>query len=269
MASPRRARVETREDKAQMSTAGGSDLALQQQLLDTFVEFADTLVEDFDVVDFLSRLTKRVVELDLAAEAGILLANSSGGLRLMAASHERSQLLELLQVEVREGPCQDTFDTGAQVVVADLEAEQERWPTFGARALELGFRSVVAVPLRLRGDVLGGLNLFSTQAGDMDHVQRSVVQAIADVVTISLIQYRELEHSQSVAAQLQHALSSRVTIEQAKGVLAEQLKVSPDEAFVLLRDYARSTNRKIAAAATGVVEGTISAQDTVRQEGKQ
>ena len=155
-----------------------------RRLVDTFVELADTLVEDFDLVEFFSALAERVVELGIASEAGILLVDETGDLQFMAASHERSHLLELFQVQNQEGPCQDCFTTGEPVGVADLEDEHDRWPLFTPRALSTGFRSVQAVPLRLRGTILGALNLFLTEPGGIDQEAQAVAQAMADVATI-------------------------------------------------------------------------------------
>ena len=142
----------------------------ERRLVETFVELADTLVEDFDVVEFFSSLTERVVELGMASEAGILLVDEAGDLQFVAASHERTHLLELFQVQNQEGPCQDSFTTGVPVSVDDLELANDRWPLFAPRAVSAGFRSVQAVPLRLRGTVLGAFNLFISRSACLDQV---------------------------------------------------------------------------------------------------
>jgi len=233
--------------------------ARQGRLVQTFVELADTLVEDFDLVEFLSALTERVVELELAAEVGILLVDEAGDLQFMAASHERAHLLELFQVQNDEGPCQDCFTSGVPVTVTDLAEAAGRWPLFAPKALATGFRSVQAVPLRLRGTVLGAMNLFLTETGGISDDGLTVVQAMADVATIGLLQQRELHRAHTVEAQLQHALNSRITIEQAKGVVSEQAHVTTDAAFILLRRYARHHNRKLGTVAREVVEGSLTA----------
>lgn len=227
----------------------------------TFIELADTLIEDFDVVEFFSALTERVVELGIAAQAGILLVDETGSLRFVAASNERTQLLELFQVQSSEGPCQDCFRTGTPVVVTQLEDERDRWPRFVPKALATGFVSVHAVPLRLRDTVLGALNLFHDQPGTIDPQNLAVVQAMADVATIGLVQQRELHRAHSVEAQLQHALHSRVAIEQAKGVIFEQATVTMREAFEMMRAYSRDNNVKLSDAARRIVQGTLTAQD--------
>jgi transcriptional regulator with GAF, ATPase, and Fis domain len=233
----------------------------ERRLIATFVELADTLVEDFDLVDFLGSLTTHVVGLGLADEAGILLVDEAGDLQFVAASHERAQLLELFQVQNQQGPCQECFTTGEPVGVDDLEAERGRWPRFADRALDSGFRSVEAVPMRLRGTVLGALNLFLTRTGGLPDDALAVVQAMADVATISLLQQRALHRSHDVEAQLQHALHSRISVEQAKGMVSEQASVPMDVAFELLRAHARRTNEKLSAVARHVVEGGLTGAD--------
>lgn len=236
----------------------------ERRLVETFVELADTLVEDFDLVEFLSGLAERVVQLGLASEAGILLADEAGDLQFMAASDERTHVLELYQVQNREGPCQDCFATGGPVEEADLEQARERWPLFAPTALATGFRSVQAVPLRLRGTVLGALNIFLAEPGGMGDEGRAVVQAMADVVTIGLLQQREVHRGHLVEGQLQHALHSRISIEQAKGVVSEQADLAMEAAFELLRQHSRDNNRKLGDVARAVVDGTITASDLVR-----
>ena len=231
----------------------------ENQLVVTFVELADTLVEDFDLVEFLSTLTERVVGLGFASEAGILLVDEAGDLQFMAASDERTHLLELFQVQNQEGPCQDCFTTGVPVAVTDLADEQDRWPQFTPKALATGFRSLQAVPLRLRGTIIGALNLFLTEPGGMSADVQAVVQAMADVATIGLLQQRELYRAHTVENQLQHALHSRIGIEQAKGIVSEQAEMSMDAAFDWLRAYSRNNNRKLSDVARAVVDGTLTA----------
>jgi transcriptional regulator with GAF, ATPase, and Fis domain len=244
-----------------MGSVSESATVRERQLVEAFVELADTLVEDFDVVEFLSGLAERVVELGIASESGILLADETGDLQVMAASHERTHLLELFQTQNQEGPCQDCYTTGRPVSVLDLEHEHDRWPRFTPQALATGFRSVQAVPLRLRGDVLGALNLFLTYPGGIDGDSQMVVQAMADVATIGLLQQREIHRAHTVQSQLQHALHSRVSIEQAKGILSEQADLPLDEAFDLLRSHARTNNLKLATLAHHIVTGTLTAPD--------
>lgn len=208
-------------------------------LAEVFVEVADTLVDDFDLVDFLQMLATRSSNLFDVSAAGLLLANDEGRLQLMAASDERLTMLELFQVQAHEGPCQDCFTHGVPVIDADLTKAGDRWPRFTPRALEAGYRAVHAFPLRLRNEVIGALNLFSTIGGHMDPTDIRVIQALADVATIGLLQERAIRRRDVLAQQLQGALHSRITIEQAKGALAQIHRCSTDEAFEMLRRHAR------------------------------
>lgn len=230
-----------------------------EALVRTFVQLADTLTEDFDLVDFLATLTERVVELGLASQAGILLVDEADELRFVAASDERTELLELFQVQTREGPCQDCFRSGTPVTVPRLRDEIARWPAFAPRAIEVGFEAVQAVPLRLRGHALGAMNLFHATPDEPGLLDGSVVQGLADVATISVLQQRELHRAHVIAEQLQRALDGRITIEQAKGVVFEQAGVSMDEAFVRIRRYARDHNLRLREVARDLTEGRLDA----------
>lgn len=247
------------QDASGAGARGGAPPSDQRALVETFVELADTLVDDFDVVEFLSRLTWRVVELSIATEAGILLADESGDLQVMAASKERTRLLELFQIQNAEGPCRDCFLTGQPVAVPDLELERDRWPRFAPRAVEVGFRSVQAVPLRLRGEVLGAMNLFIADPGGVDPADLSLVQALADIATIGLLQRRTALNAQLHLGQVQHALHSRIIIEQAKGIIAQQAGIVVDDAFELLRAHSRNNNRAVHDLARAVIDGDMTA----------
>jgi GAF domain-containing protein len=225
------------------------------QLADVFVEMADTLVDDFDVIDFLHVLTERCVQLLGISAAGLLLTDGRGTLQMVAASSERTRLLELFQLQTDQGPCVDCFHTGQQVSVADLSTGG-RWPRFTAAAAEVGFAAVHALPMRLRSEVIGALNFFDTSPGALDQGKLRIGQALADVATIGLLQQRAIHRSGVVTEQLQTALNSRVLIEQAKGILAERLRLDVADAFALLRSRARNHNRRLSDLAQAIVEGT-------------
>jgi GAF domain len=193
-----------------------------RHLGETFVELADTLVDDFDVIDFLQVLAARCVELLDVAAAGIVLADQDGLLRPVAASDERARLLELFEVQNDEGPCRDCYQLAAAVVNIDLDGARERWPQFAPQAIARGFRSANALPLRLRSQVSGSLNLSHADAGGLDSAELRTAQALADAATIGILQQRTIRRSEVVAGQLQAAHTSRSIIEQAKGVLAER-----------------------------------------------
>jgi GAF domain-containing protein len=224
-------------------------------LSDTFVDLADTMVADFDVIDFLHMLTDRSVALLGASAAGVVLADPRGELRVAAASSEEAGLLELFQLQNDQGPCLECFRTGRPVTAADLAGAAQRWPRFATAAVQAGFRTVEALPMRLRDQVVGALNLFRAEPGAFDPAELRIAQALADVATIGLLHERNVRRREAVAEQLQAALNSRVVIEQAKGKLAERLSIDMDRAFTMLRDYARTTNQHLTDVARNFVTG--------------
>jgi len=225
------------------------------ELADVFVEMADTLVDDFDVIEFLHVMTERCVQLLGVSAAGLLLTDGQDTLQVVAASSERTRLLELFQLQADQGPCVECFRTGQPVSVADLPSAG-RWPRFAAAAAEVGFAAVHAVPMRLRTEVIGALNFFDTKPGAVDADKLRIGQALADVATIGLLQQRAIHRRDVLTEQLQTALNSRVLIEQAKGVLAERLHVDVADAFTVLRTGARSHNRRLSELAQAIVDGT-------------
>jgi GAF domain-containing protein len=223
----------------------------------TFVEIVDTLVDDFDVIDLLTVLTSRSVELLDAAAAGILLADSTGQLRVMGASTEQIELLELFQIQNDEGPCLDCFNTGV-VVAHDALGGASPWPEFAAESVRAGFPSVCAVPLRLKDATLGCLNLFMSAPVALSAADVALAQALADVASIAIVQDQATRQAAVRESQLQHALNSRIAIEQAKGMIAERGGLDMDGAFTLLRRFARNNNRGLTEVAAALVAGTLS-----------
>jgi transcriptional regulator with GAF, ATPase, and Fis domain len=226
----------------------------------TFVELADTLVEGYDVIDFLHSLTERCVTLLDVAEAGVVLADVHGELRALASSSERMRLLELIELQQQDGPCLDSWREGSPVRADDVQEAAARWPRFVPAAVESGFRSVYALPLRLRSERIGALNLFSERTGGLSEADEGLAQALADVATIGILHERFLREHETLAAQLQTALNSRVALEQAKGIVAEQAAVEVDEAFNLLRAYARHHNRRLGEVVNDVIRHVVSAE---------
>ena len=222
-------------------------------LSDTFVELADTMVADFDVIDFLHLLTDRSVALLAASAAGVMLADPRGELRVAAASSEEAGLLELFQLQNDQGPCLECFRTGRPVTATGLASAAQRWPRFAQAAMQAGFASVEALPMRLRDQVIGALNLFRAEPDPLDPADLRIGQALADVATIGLLHERNVRRRETVAEQLQAALNSRVIIEQAKGKLAERLGLDMDHAFTMLRGYARNTNQHLTDVARDFV----------------
>jgi GAF domain-containing protein len=229
----------------------------EHQLAAVFVEIADTLVDDFDVIEFLQRLADQCVSVVEVSAAGLLLTDQRGALRVVAASTEETKLLELFQLQSDQGPCLDCFRTGRPVAGVDLSgADAQRWPRFAAEARRTGFASVHALPMRLRDEVIGALNLFHVQPGGLSEPTLALAQALADVATIGLLQERVIRGGEVLAEQLQSALNSRVLIEQAKGVIAERNGINVGEAFTLLRQAARRHNRRLSDLAHEVVAGS-------------
>ena len=236
----------------------------ERQLVETFVEVADTLVDDFDVIDLLLTLAGRCVRLLDVDAAGIMLIDQRGHLHAAAASTESARLVELFELQSDAGPCVDCCRTGSPVVNADLEANAERWPRFAEAARESGFVAVHALPLRLRHTVIGALNLFSAGSRELTEDDVRVGQGLADVATIGILAQRSLHQAELLAEQLQSALNSRIVIEQAKGVLAERRQISVDEAFTLLREHARRHNLRLSDVAREVAEGSVAASELWR-----
>jgi GAF domain-containing protein len=236
-------------------SASPGDRSREQGLARTFVLLADTLVADFDVVDLLDQLVEASVSLLDVSAAGLLLDDQQGHLALVASSSEETRLLEIFQLQSNEGPCLDCVRNGTAVSTADLAADHDRWPLFVPEALAAGFRSVTAVPLRLREQTIGGLNMFSDTATLLRQEDRELAQALADVATIGILQQRSAHRTSLLAEQLQQALNSRVVIEQAKGVIAERDQVTMDVAFARLRKHARDHNLKLGEVARAVIAG--------------
>jgi GAF domain-containing protein len=229
----------------------------EQRLASTFVELADSLVDDFDVVELMVLLTERCVELLDVSAAGLLLADRHGTLNLMAATSEALEMVELFQIQTDEGPCRDCFHDAQPVTSVDLAGDADRWPRFSPVATHAGFRAAHAFPLRLRGQVLGALNLFSAEPQTLGPLDISTAQALADVATIALLQDRAIRDSHLVRDQLEEALNSRITIEQAKGILAEHQGWGMDQAFGELRRFARTRQRRLVDVAQQIVAGTL------------
>ncbi len=222
-----------------------------------FVSLAGALAAGEDVVELLSILTGQCARLLDVASAGLLLADERGVLHVLAASSERTRELEVFQLQREDGPCRDSYLEGASIKVPDLAADMTRWPQFAPHALAAGFASVHALPMRLRQEKLGTLGLFGTAVGRLDDDDLILGQALADVASVALVQDRTASDRAAINAQLQTALNSRVVLEQAKGVLAQQGALEMHEAFIVLRRYARDHDLRLTELATAVVERQV------------
>ena len=222
-----------------------------------FIEMSEVLVDDYDVIDILSELMDRCVQLLGISAIGVMLLDPEGVLRLAASSSEATRVLELFELQSQEGPCLDAFRTGQPVEHENMQPGSGPWPAFSAAAYEAGFRSVFALPLRLRDRTIGGLSLFGVEEIPVSESNVIMARAFADVATISVIQYRAAAEAERLNNQLASALTSRIVIEQAVGMLAERMDQDIGEAFTLLRNYARSHQRLLTDVAQSTVDGTL------------
>lgn len=234
------------------------------ELLDTLVSLVDTMVDDYDIIEFLHGLAERCVALLRVSEAGIMLVAPDGRLQYAASSAEQMRLMELFEIQIDEGPCLDAYRSGLPVMSVSPDDADRRWPQFAPHARAAGFASIAAVPLRLRDIRIGALNLFSAtpiQLGDDD---LRLAQVMADIATIGILHQRALQDSETLSAQLTVALSSRVVIEQAKGIIGERLHIGVDDAFHMLRSFARKHERPLGECARGVVDGSLEPANLLR-----
>jgi GAF domain-containing protein len=228
-----------------------------ERLADVFVEVADTLVDEFDLIDFLHNLADHAVTVSGGSSAGLLLADHDDSLHFVAASSSSARYLELLQLQVAEGPCLDCHRTREPLITTDLSRETRRWPEFAPRAIEAGVHSVHAFPLRLRDRVIGAMNVFGDEPLPLEPSDVKVVQAMADVATIAILQERAIASAEVLTEQLQGALNSRIVIEQAKGVVSRAHGLTVDEAFAVLRTHARNNHLRLVDLAHDVVIGRV------------
>ena len=244
------------------ATSGGTR---DRQLTETFVALADTLVADYDVAEFMDLLVTRSVALLSVDAAGLLLSDQRGQLQVVATSSHQAHLLDMFELQHHEGPCWDCFVTGHPVTdvdadpdgVPDSPARDDPWPSFTDERRKLGFRSVYAVPMRLRSQVIGALNLFRSDTGAVSETDLLLAQGLADIATIGLLQERAVREQHLLAEQLQTALTTRIAIEQAKGVLAERSGLAMDDVFEAMRAYARSRNQHLTTVARDIIENRV------------
>jgi hypothetical protein len=221
-----------------------TEIPRETRVLDAVVSLVDSLLDDFDVVDLLTELTERCAQLLDVESAGLLLADPLEQLRVFAATSEETRELELFQLQADEGPCMDCYSSGQPVSVADLRAEADRWPHFVPAALDAGFASVHAVPMRAAGIVMGALNLFGAHPGALSAPDLLVGQTLAHIATVAILQGHAPTPS-TVMPQLRSALTGRIFVEQSKGFLRESLDVSVEQAFQLLRNYSRTNGEHL------------------------
>lgn len=235
----------------------------ERQLAVTFIQLADTLVSDYDLLSLLDMLLDRSMAIVDANAGGVLLSDGKGQLKPLVFSNETTWMLELFELQNDEGPCIESYRRNEQIVQDDL-ARSTRWPRFTPVALENGYRSALAIPMRLRGDVIGAVNLFRDRVGPVERADIDAAQAFADIATIGILQQRAVSDARQLAGQLQTALNSRIVLEQAKGVVAERAQMDIGDAYQVLRWYARNHNRYLRDVAAEVVSGALDASDVAR-----
>jgi GAF domain-containing protein len=233
-----------------------AQITREEKINDAFVRVAGTLINDYDVVDLLSTLMNTCTELLDVQAGGILLVDSTGGLELVASTSEEAETVELMTVAAGAGPCIDCYHSGAAVSVPNIGDDARPWPRFRRTALEQGFRAAHAIPLRLHGQVIGAMNLMSAQPGALSERDGRLAQALADVAAVGIVHERTFRQPDAVSAQLYLALDTRVLVEQAKGALAQYLDCTMTQAFTALRDFARTHEISLRAAAQGVLDRT-------------
>jgi transcriptional regulator with GAF, ATPase, and Fis domain len=232
----------------------------EREVTQAFVSLASSLATGYDVVELLNTLTAACARLLDVSSAGLLLADQLGVLHVLAASTEHTRQLEVAQLQRDEGPCLDCYRTGQPIAVPNLKDAADRWPQFVAAAGGEGFLSVHALPMRLGGNILGALGLFGTTAGALNNDDLTLGQALADVASVALVQDTSAADQAVINEQLQKALTSRVVIEQAKGVLAQQGEIDMAQAFAVLRGYARDNNLRVTHVAQAVASRSLPAQ---------
>ncbi len=232
-------------------------MARESLLIRTLVELADNLVDNYDVIDVLTVLSDRCVETIDVDAAGVLLAWPGGDLQFVASSSESMKVLELFQIQADEGPCVDCYRTGEAIINHALSADDVQWPRFTPQAIAQGFRAVHCLPMKLRGQTIGTLNLFRSTQGFLDIEDVAVAQGLADVATIAILQHQSSMDASLLNNQLNNALNSRIIIEQAKGVIAQAMNCGMDEAFGRLRMHARNHNEGLTGVAARVVRGEL------------
>jgi transcriptional regulator with GAF, ATPase, and Fis domain len=236
----------------------------ERLLVETFVDLADTLVDAYDIIDFMQKLAERGVALLDVTAAGIMLADAEGNLRHAACSSEQMRLVEFFELQVEEGPCFDAYREKRAIQSASPEDLDARWPRFGPHAWANGYLAVSAVPMRLRTQVIGALNLFSAEPELLNEEDLAVAQAMADIATIGILHERVISDTRDLSAQLEFALESRVAIEQAKGIVAEHNQINVDRAFELIRRFTRDNNRLLSDTAREIIDGTLSPAELPR-----
>ena len=234
-----------------------NDISRENRITSAFVAVADTLTSNFDVVELLQTLVGHCTDILDTDAGGLMLVDDSGVLQLMTSTSEGADFVEVMQLTAHSGPCIECFASGRTVSLTDIRDAPDEWRVFRDSALEQGFRSVHAIPLKLREITIGTLNLLRDDTGELPEHDLVAARALADVATIGIIQERTIRETDVVREQLQNALNSRITIEQAKGVVAHRRSITPEEAFDVIRRYARSHSMTLSSVAAALVDRSL------------
>ena len=230
----------------------------ERRLNDAFATLTHTLVHDYDFVELLQNLVEICKDITGAAEVGLLLADETNQLEVVASTRENGDLVETMQRGADAGPCHSCYLTGNIVTDPSIADSPPEWAEFRDAALALGLESVVAIPMRFRETTIGVLSLYGDHTTHLDERDLRAAQTLADAATISILHERVLHESDLLQQQLSLTLNARVLIEQAKGVLAQLHGIHPEDAFIQIRDYARSRKQNVNDVAAQLVNRTLS-----------
>lgn len=228
----------------------------EAEIATTLIRLADTIVDGFDRYELLHDLSVSCARLLDADAAGVSIADGRR-LQFVVATSEDMATVERFQADHRQGPCFDAYLTGQHVSTPDLRATARRWPRWTRQALALGFAAADAFPLRLGEQTVGALDVYATQTRTLSPDDVALGAAFAHMAAIGLVHEQAIAEHRNVQAQLQHALDNRISIEQAKGIVAERLQIPVSQAFDLIRRFSRSHNVKVVKTSRQIVNGEL------------
>ncbi|PZE72883.1 hypothetical protein DEJ27_00010 [Curtobacterium sp. MCPF17_018] len=223
---------------------------------------SSVLNPDLEVLDAMDRVIAGCVELTSATEAGIVLADGSGTLHVIASTSERTSDAEEAQLGTNEGSCLDCFRTGRTIDVPDVTTHETVWPTFAETMRERGLRGTFAEPIRLRDGTIGSMCLFADHADGHDDRDVVLIQLFADAASAALVRQRDAGRLRTFEEQIDDAIQARVLVEQAKGALAYRRGIRIDEAFQVLRRAAHIAGGGMRARAEDVVHHGADLRET-------
>lgn len=234
-------------------------------LAETLVELADTSASEFVDTEYLRTLASRLRILLAPAEIGLIIGAERGRPRLAAATSDRTRDLVTFELQHDDGPCVRAYRNGETVLNQDVSGAEQPWPRFAEKARAVGVRFASALPMRRHADIVGAVGILDARGSTVSAQDIALARTLAEAATIGLRQQRALEVSTQRSTQLQHALDSRIVIEQAKGMVAARLGLSLGEAFGLLRDHSRQHNERLAEVAAKVIRQELFMPEDTRR----